>query len=117
MAKTPVIWWCEPNGVSIRYYGRRPLGMLLAAVRPAAGIFGKPARRGQPAEEKPSAFLHPVPVGLRATLAPDQPGTLYLKINHSAGELDDNAGHLTVRVVPGANSPWCGTLALKRKRA
>jgi hypothetical protein len=100
VARTPVIWWCEPNGVSIRYYRGRPLGMLLAAVRPDSGIFGQPSRPGQPAEEKPSAFLHPTPVGLRATLSPDQSGTLFFKINHSAGELDDNAGHLTVKIVP-----------------
>jgi hypothetical protein len=98
VGKTPKIWWCEPNGVSIRYYRGRPLGMLLAAVRPDAGIRGAPARPGQPPEEKRSAFLHPTPVGLRAALSPDQSGTLFLKINHSAGELDQTAGHLTVRV-------------------
>jgi hypothetical protein len=99
VAKTPVIWWCEPNGVSIRYYRGRPLGMLLAAIRPDSGIAGKPPRPGQPAEEKLSAFLRPTPVGLRATLSPDESGTLFLKINHSAGELGENAGHLTVKVV------------------
>ncbi|MDW8037925.1 MAG: hypothetical protein RMI90_07775 [Thermoguttaceae bacterium] len=34
VADKPKIWWCEPNGVSIQYYRGRPLGMLLAAVRP-----------------------------------------------------------------------------------
>ncbi len=34
VAQQPKIWWCEPNGVSIQYYRGRPLGMLLAAIRP-----------------------------------------------------------------------------------
>ncbi len=33
VANQPKIWWCEPGGVSIRYYQGRPLGILLAAVR------------------------------------------------------------------------------------
>ena len=47
VAKIPTIWWCEPNGVSIRYYQGRPLGMLLAAVRPDSGIAGKTPRPGR----------------------------------------------------------------------
>jgi len=82
----PQIWWCEPNGVSIRYYRGRPLGMLLAAVRP----------EHPPAGSTP--LLESTPVGLGAQLTPRQTGTLYLKINDSAGELDDNAGELRVRV-------------------
>ena len=34
VANKPKIWWCEPGGVSIRYYQGQPLGILLAAVRP-----------------------------------------------------------------------------------
>jgi len=37
-------------------------------------------------------------VGLGATLTPQQAGTLYLRINDSAAELDDNAGSLTVEI-------------------
>ena len=100
VGKNPTIWWSEPNGVSIRYYHGRPLGMLLAVVRPDSGIVGKPSYPGGPAEEKASAFVNPTPVGLRATLLPERAGTLFFKINHSAGELGDNAGHLKVTVAP-----------------
>ena len=31
VAHEPQVWWCEPGGVTIRYYRGRPLGMLLAA--------------------------------------------------------------------------------------
>ena len=81
------IWWSEPNGVSIRYYRGRPLGILLAAVRP-----DPPPRDGQ------SALLEPVAVGLQCVISPEKSGTLFLKINDSPAELHDNAGHLQVEV-------------------
>ncbi len=87
VANQPQIWWCEPNGVSIRYYQGRPLGLLLAAVRP-----------NQPQYESLSALLRPTEVGLGAVLSPSQSGTLYLKINDSAAELGDNAGELKVEI-------------------
>ena len=82
----PQVWWCEPGGVSIRYYRGLPLGILLAAVRPE-----DPAPGSTP-------LLEPTAVGLGTHLVPRQTGTLYLKINDSAGELDDNAGELHVHV-------------------
>ena len=84
---TPQIWWCESGGVSIRYYRGRPLGILLAAVRP-----------DQPGKGGSSALLRPVAVGLGTTLAPKQTGTLYLKINDSPAELADNAGEMSIRI-------------------
>jgi hypothetical protein len=88
VADQPQIWWCEPGGVSIRYYRGRPLGILLAAVR---------ADQGPPDS---SGLLRPTAVGLQARLTPSQSGTLYLKINDSPGELHDNAGHLRVEITP-----------------
>jgi len=85
----PQPWWCEPGGVSLRYYQGRPLGILLAVVRP-----------DRPSPDSPSAFVRPTVVGLSATLRPEQSGTLYFKINHSAAELSGNAGQLEVRVRP-----------------
>jgi len=83
----PKIWWGEPGGVSIRYYRGQPLGVLLAAVLPD--------RTGPDGDAAPS---RPSVVGLDATLAPERTGTLFLKINESAGELSDNAGELRVEV-------------------
>jgi hypothetical protein len=87
LANQPKIWWSESGGVSIRYYQGRPLGIMLAAVRPE-----------DPDENKPSAFLDPITVGLGTTLTPEKSGTLFLKINDSAAELDDNAGELRVEI-------------------
>jgi hypothetical protein len=85
--KEPKVWWCEPGGVSIRYYKGRPLGILLAAVRP-----------DHPPPDSSTALMHPTAVGLGATLSPAETGTVFLKINDSPGELDDNAGELKVEV-------------------
>lgn len=93
VADQPKVWWCEPGGVSIRYYQGRPLGMLLAAVRP------------DPPTERLSPLLHPTTVGLGTALQPRQAGTLYLKINDSAGELHDNAGTIDINVRPAPFEP------------
>lgn len=89
IAREPEIWWCEPGGVSIRYYQGKPLGQLLAAVRPDK----------QPAGAL-SPLLRPIAVGLGTTLTPSQSGTLMMKINHSAAELSECDGELSVRVEP-----------------
>jgi hypothetical protein len=87
VGREPQVWWCEPGGVSIRYYHGRPLGILLAAVRP-----------DRPEPDAASALIRPSVIGLGVDLTPKQSGTLFLRINHSAGELRENAGSLTVAV-------------------
>ncbi len=90
----PMVWWSEPGGVTIRYHDGRPLGMLLGVVRP-----GQPRRPRSGEElEGRSPFLAPFEIGTGTTLKPEVSGTLYLKINDSPGELDDNAGRVQVRV-------------------
>lgn len=85
----PTPWPCEPGGVTIRYYRGHPLGMLLASVEPDVLPVGTPP-----------PMLRPIPIGLSATLTPERSGTLYLRVNDSSGELDDNAGVLSVTVSP-----------------
>lgn len=96
----PPVWHAEANGVSIRYYRGRPLGMLLAAVR-----FDGAQESAVAGQARHSGFLAPVAVGLEATLAPTQTGTLYLKVNDSPAELRDNRGTLEVRVERVAAEP------------
>ncbi|NQT17033.1 MAG: hypothetical protein HQ582_30025 [Planctomycetes bacterium] len=88
VADEPEIWWCEPGGVSIRYYQGRPLGVLLAAVRAETS-----------GAEGLSPLVEPIAVGLGTTLSPAESGTLFFRINDSAAELADNAGELSVRVM------------------
>ncbi len=89
VADRPQVWWCEPNGVSIRYYQGQPLGILLGAVRPDRPTGGA------------SPLIRPLVIGLDYTLTPKQSGTLYFKINDSPAELADNAGSLMVHVSVG----------------
>ena len=90
IAQSPRPWQCDPGGVSIRYYGGRPLGQLLAVVRPDDA----PAGSANP-------FLAAESIGLAATLRPTTPGTLYLKINDTPAELADNRGAVIVTITPG----------------
>ena len=83
-AKQP--WPCEPGGVTLRYYRGRPLGMLLGAVEP------------DPTSANPPAALAPFAVGLDVIVEPSTSGTLYLRVNDSNGELDDNAGSLIAEI-------------------
>lgn len=86
LGERPVAWWCEPGGVSIRYYQGRPLGILLAAVVPDSGPAAEPS------------LVAPAVIGLEATLSPATSGTLYLRINESPAELADNSGTLAVTI-------------------
>ncbi|MGO8690526.1 MAG: hypothetical protein ACLQLG_12965 [Thermoguttaceae bacterium] len=87
VGRTTQSWLSEAGGVSIHYYQGRPLGILLAAVRPE-----------DPGDKEPCCFLQPTLVGLGAVLKPARTGTLYLKVNLSAGELGAAAGGLKVAV-------------------
>ena len=71
--------------MTIDYHDGRPLGMLLGA------IDGATSRRRQ-------RFADPFAIGLGTTIKPDASGTLYLRVNDSAGQLDDNRGTLTVTI-------------------
>jgi hypothetical protein len=88
VANRPKPWLSEAAGVSIRYVYGRPIGMLLAAVRPDDF---DPAVATTP-------LASPTPIGANAVLTPEQSGTLYLRINDAPGELADNAGKLSVHV-------------------
>ena len=87
-------WPCEPGGVTLRYYRGRPLGMLLGAVDPDPTSTTPPAAAAKP------GMLTPFAVGLDTIVEPSVTGTLYLRVNDSNGELDDNAGALTVEITP-----------------
>jgi len=77
---------CEPGGVTIEYYHGQPLGILLAALRSDQG------------PNKSTGLAKAVIVGLDGRLVVERPATLYLRINDSAGRLDDNAGTATVEI-------------------
>jgi hypothetical protein len=103
LATNPKPWISEAGGVSIHYLQGKPLGILLAAVRPNMPLeIGKVPTSDEDSDGAPhgaiSAFLKPIVVGLGTTIAPTESGTLYFRVNDSAGQLFDNAGHVDVQV-------------------
>jgi hypothetical protein len=98
----------EADGITIRYHHGLPLGTLIAAVRiekeERERLMGLASREQRKLSEEEaaalqvSAFLRPIVVGRSAKITAGFPGTLYLKMNDSSGELADNSGELRVRV-------------------
>lgn len=80
-------WISEPPGVSIRYYRGRPLGRLLAVLRPDTNDM-----------QAASPFLAPVDIGAQSVLTPEADATLYLRVNDSPAELHDNQGEYQVQI-------------------
>ena len=66
VAQQPDTWWCEPGGVTLRYWRGQPLGMLMGQVRPDQAASGL------------TPLARPLPVGLGCILWPERTGTLYL---------------------------------------
>ena len=87
VAHDPRPWWCEPDGVTIQYYRGHPLGVLLAGICDDDAVDGSVA-----------GLLSPVVVGAAATIEAPRNGTLYFRINDSAGKLGDNSGTLSVEI-------------------
>jgi hypothetical protein len=87
IAKTDKPWPAEPNGVTIRYWRGRPLGMLLGAVL----------------DDKGEGLGEIIEIGLDHTFTARRSGALYLKVNDSPGELGDNLGTLLVHIVPAGS--------------
>lgn len=84
----PRTWWCEPQGVTLRYHAGHPLGALLATVFPDDS---PPATMARSVSE-------PRLVGRAAELKPQQSGRLLLRINDSPAELSENRGAAEVRI-------------------
>jgi len=87
LADQPKIWWCEPNGVTIRYHKGLPLGMLLGAIVDESAPDGGAI-----------PLVTPKAIGLGGEYPIEDAGTLYLRINDSPAELKDNAGALEIRI-------------------
>jgi hypothetical protein len=86
LGSEPKPWWCEPGGVTIRYYQGRPLGLLVGALRDDA------------AAPAVTPLLNPAPIGLSRVIRPKASGTLYVQINEPPDAWADNAGELTLSI-------------------
>lgn len=87
VAREPRVWWCEPGGVTIRYYRGQPLGILLGVVYV-----------GDAQANATNDWAAPQPLGLGGVIKPDRSGTLYLRVNDAPDSLADNAGLIDVEI-------------------
>lgn len=90
LAETTKPWISEPEGISIRYNEGRPIGRLLATIRP----------EHEPGQPPPVHMLDELSVGSSAEVTAPRNGTLYLRINDFWNGLADNRGQYTVSVTP-----------------
>ena len=88
LANEPKPWESEPQGISIRYHGGLPLGMLVAALR-------SPQLRDQPPY---TTMLEVLSVGRECLITPRITGTLYFRVNDFWNELADNSGSYQVTI-------------------
>jgi len=79
-------WRCESNGITIKYYRGKPLGMLMA------GILGS--------ENEVQYLLNSIPIDGSGEIECERSGHLCFRINEYPGNLRDNSGKLTVEVKP-----------------
>lgn len=87
LAEKPKPWVSEADGITFSYHNGRPLGQLLATIRPSE----KAANEREP-------MLDVTPLGNSASFEASRSGTLYLRLNDHPGELADNRGSVRVEI-------------------
>ena len=94
LADKPKPWVSEADGITFRYHNGRPLGKLLATVRPL--------QKDEDAAGEP--MLDVQSLGNSSSFKAVRSGTLYLRLNDHPGELADNRGNVAVEIRE-VNSP------------
>ncbi len=87
LAGAPVPWISEPQGISFRYSGGRPLGTLIACIRTEG--------------ESGESMLKTKVIGRGTTFQAPSTGTLYLRLNDDWNSLQDNRGQVVVEIRSG----------------
>ncbi|WP_010588213.1 hypothetical protein [Schlesneria paludicola] len=88
LADTPKPWLSEPQGVTIRYFGGHPIGMLVGCIHPDEG----------PAGGNDEPMLRVIPLGRESQFESPVTGTLYLRLNDAWNSLADNRGQVDVTI-------------------
>ncbi len=88
LAQQPKPWRSEPDGISFRYFARRPLGQLIATIR-----VEKPTTVAEKA-----SLLTLFSIGSQKKWKAPFSGTLYFRLNDSWSELVDNTGNVKVTI-------------------
>lgn len=90
VAREPVPWECEPQGVTIEYVSGRPRGELQMVFFPAESS----------STERALAFSQVVPVGRELVWQAPEAGELFFRINDWCSSWLENTGTLQVTVQP-----------------
>lgn len=84
----PEPWWCEPDGVTIEYFGGQPLGKVV-------GLIVTHDKKGAMESDATTEFLA---IGSKLECVAKQDGALLLRINEPSGRLGDNQGSIDVAI-------------------
>ncbi len=88
LAREPVPWECEPQGVTIEYVSGRPRGELQMVLFPAESS----------SSERALAFSQVLPVGRERVWQAYESGELFFRINDWCSSWSENTGTLQVTV-------------------
>lgn len=88
LADRPKPWESEPQGITFRYFDRRPLGLLVGCICLEEGNAG--------GDNDP--MLKVIEIGRGRTLEVPLSGTLYLRLNDAWNSLGDNRGRVSVEI-------------------
>jgi hypothetical protein len=88
LAQDPKPWISEPPGISFRYFGGKPLGLLLGCLRTEAGETGGVE----------DSMMRIYPIGSGGEFTAPVSGTMYLRINDEWNSLHDNKGSVRVEI-------------------
>lgn len=84
----PEPWWCEPEGITIDYFGGQPLGKVV-------GLIARGDASGEMVSGPSTELLS---VGSKLKHVAKQDGVLLLRINEPSASLSDNQGSVDVTI-------------------
>jgi hypothetical protein len=105
LQQKPEPWPAEPNGITLAYHAGQPLGILLGAIRDdideshVTTITPRPTDPSKPPlVESEARFMSPLVIGSGCRFRASRSGTLYLRLNDSPAQLQDNLGTVQVLI-------------------
>lgn len=105
LQQNPEPWPAEPNGITLAYHAGQPLGVLLGAIRDdvaESNVTTITTRPGDPTKppivETEARFMSPLVIGSGCRFRAPRSGTLYLRLNDSPAQLQDNQGSVQVLI-------------------
>jgi hypothetical protein len=105
LQQKPDPWPAEANGITLAYHAGQPLGILLGAIRDditesaVTTITNRPTEPNKsPLVESEARFMSPLVVGAGCRFRAPRSGTLYLRVNDSPAQLQDNQGSVQILI-------------------